>query len=76
MDEEKILTLLELGKSAGNEWAMEIVEKARQGKGLELEELAILLQTQDQKVIEATYKAALEIKNTICDHSRRLTVSR
>jgi 2-iminoacetate synthase len=70
VDAEKIFSLLELGKSAGNKRAMEIVAKARESKGLELEELAILLQAQDQEVIGAVYQAALDVKNII--YGRRM----
>ncbi len=44
----------------------------RQGecKGLDLEELAILLQTQDEEVVNAIYEAALYVKNAI--YGRRM----
>jgi 2-iminoacetate synthase len=65
IDDEKIFTLLEAGKKADKTQAMEIVAKAREAKGLELDELAILLQTNDPEVLEAIYDTALYVKNAI-----------
>jgi 2-iminoacetate synthase len=70
IDDEKIFSLLESGKAAERGRAMEIVAKARDCKGLELEELAILLQSQEKKVVEAIYEAALYIKEAI--YGRRI----
>lgn len=70
IDEEQILALLEAGRSADRSRAMEVVAKARDCKGLELDELAILLQAQDADVVSAIYEAALYIKNTI--YGRRM----
>jgi 2-iminoacetate synthase len=62
--------MLDAGKSADRASAMEIVAKARECKGLDLDELAILLQTQDKEVVSAIYDAALYVKNTI--YGRRM----
>jgi 2-iminoacetate synthase len=70
IDEEKILSLLDAGKSVGRDRALEVVAKARDCKGLDLEELAVLLQTQDEEVVDAIYEAALHIKNAI--YGRRI----
>lgn len=70
VDEEKILTFLEMGRTAGRERALDVVAKARECQGLDLEELAILLQTQDEDVISAIYEAALYVKNAI--YGRRM----
>lgn len=70
IDEQKITDLLEAGKSADKSRALEIVAKARDCKGLDLDELAILLQTQDEEVVSAIYDAALYVKTTI--YGRRM----
>lgn len=70
VDDEKIWSLLETGKSAGAERALEVVAKARECQGLDLQELAILIQSQDAKVVEAIYEAALYIKEAI--YGRRI----
>ena len=70
VDDEKILALLEAGRAAGRERALEVVAKARECKGLDLEELAILLQAQDEEVVTRIYEAALYVKETI--YGRRM----
>ena len=70
VDEEKIYSLLEKAKPADTPHALEIVEKARECRGLDLDDLAILLQTEDEDVISAAYEAALYVKNTI--YGRRM----
>lgn len=70
VDDEKIFSLLEAGKSVTKERALEVVTKARESKGLELDELAILLQTQDEEAVHAVYEAVLHVKNTI--YGRRM----
>lgn len=70
VDDEKIFSLLEAGKSADRERALEIVAKARECNGLDLAELAILLQADDPDVISSIYEAALYIKNAI--YGRRI----
>lgn len=70
IDDKKIFSLLEAGKSADKSRALEVVAKARECKGLDLEELAILLQTEDKEVVSAIYEAALYVKETI--YGRRM----
>jgi len=70
IDDEKILALLEAGRSADRRRALEVVAKARDCKGLDLEELAILLQTQDEEVVAGIYEAALYVKQAI--YGRRI----
>lgn len=70
VDENKILSLLESGKTVGKQRALEVVAKARECKGLDLEELAILLQTQDEEVVSQIYEAALYVKEAI--YGRRM----
>jgi 2-iminoacetate synthase len=70
IDEEKILSLLDAGKSVGRERALEVVAKARECKGVDLEELAILLEAQDADVVNEMYDAALHVKETI--YGRRM----
>jgi 2-iminoacetate synthase len=70
VDEEKIQSLLEAGSQADRQRALEVVAKARECRGLELEELAILLQARDEEVVQRVYEAALYVKNTI--YGRRM----
>ena len=70
IDENRILSALATGKSADKQSALDIVAKARDCKGLELDELAVLLQAQDSEVISAIYEAALYVKDTI--YGRRM----
>ncbi len=70
VDEAKVLSLLEAGKAAGKERGLEVVAKARECKGLELDELAVLLQASDPEVVQAIYDAALYVKDTI--YGRRM----
>lgn len=70
IDEERIFSLLEAGKSADKSRALEVVAKARECNGLDLDELAILIQTEDPEVVQAIYDAALYAKQTI--YGRRM----
>lgn len=70
IDDKEIWSLLESARSAGRERALGIVEKARDCKGLELDELAVLLQSRDEDVAAAIYEAALYIKEAI--YGRRI----
>ncbi|NLN74971.1 MAG: [FeFe] hydrogenase H-cluster radical SAM maturase HydG [Armatimonadetes bacterium] len=65
IDEQLINSLLEAAKSADKSRGLEVVAKARECHGLELDELAVLLQADDPEVISAIYDAALYAKNTI-----------
>lgn len=65
IDEQRIFALLDEAKSADKRRAMEVVAKARECKGLDLDELAILLRTNEPEVVSAIYDAALYVKNTI-----------
>ncbi len=70
INDEKITSLLAAGKSAGKDRVLEIVAKARECKGLDLEDLAVLLQTEDAQAVKAMYDAALYVKETI--YGRRM----
>jgi len=70
VDDERILTLLESAKSVERGRALEVVAKARECKGLDLEELAILLQASDEEVASQIYEAAFYVKNKI--YGRRI----
>ncbi len=70
IDDEKIVSLLETGKNADKQRANDIVAKARQANGLELDELAVLLQADDPEVLAGIYDAALHVKNKI--YGRRI----
>jgi len=70
IDEPKIWSLLEAAGSADNARAMEVVAKARECKGLDLEELAIIITAQDEEVVKAIYDAALYVKEKV--YGRRI----
>lgn len=70
VDDDLIMANLEAAKKADRSRALEIVAKARECNGLELDELAVLLQTEDEEVVQATYDAALYVKNKI--YGRRM----
>ena len=70
VDNERIFSLLAAGESADKARALEVVAKARECKGLDLEELAILLQASDPEVVSAIYDAALYVKDKI--YGRRM----
>ncbi|TCO70727.1 [FeFe] hydrogenase H-cluster radical SAM maturase HydG [Marinisporobacter balticus] len=65
INEEKIEHLLEVGKKAGKEEVLDIIEKARDYDGLTLEEAAILLQIEDKDVLEKLFDTARFIKEEI-----------
>lgn len=70
IDEQRIHTLLQAGKSADKSLALEVIAKARECRGLELSEVAILLQAEDEEVLSAMYEAALYVKNHV--YGRRM----
>jgi 2-iminoacetate synthase len=70
VDGERIQSLLEMARGVDSKRALEVVAKARDCKGLDLEELAILLQAQDEEVVGRIYEAALYVKNAI--YGRRM----
>ena len=65
IDEQKIHDTLERAKAAPRERALDIIAKAREAKGLEPDEVAILLHQDDDAILEEMYDAAHEIKETI-----------
>lgn len=60
-----IFAALEKGKRAGAEDVEKIIEKGRRSKGLEVEEVAALLQINDPSLEEKLFEAAKEVKETI-----------
>ena len=70
VDEAKAFSTLEKAKDADKSNALDIVQKARKCKGLDLDELAVLLQTEDEEVVSAIHQAALEVKNKV--YGRRM----
>jgi len=70
INDEKIFSLLDSGKNVDKADAFRVVEKARECKGLDLSELAVLLQAQDPDVVQAMYDAALYVKDKV--YGRRM----
>lgn len=65
IDNSRIEALLEDGKKATKEEISAIIQKARTCVGLSLEEVAALLQFDDDSLLEEMYACANHIKNTI-----------
>ena len=65
IDDAKIENLLEKSKSPSGERVREIIVKALELKGLSPEEVAVLLQTEDDELIARILQAAHEIKEAI-----------
>ena len=65
IDDAKIENLLEKSKSPSGERVREIIVKALELKGLSPEEVAVLLQTEDDELIGLILQAAHEIKEAI-----------
>ncbi len=68
IDSKTIFTALENGRQAGPERVEKVLEKAREAKGLNLEETAILLQIEDEHLLNRLFKLAGKIKNSIYGH--------
>ena len=65
IDEKFIYDTLEAAKNRSVEELNQIIEKARQAKGISLEEAAALLNNTNKEIDERLFKAAREIKETI-----------
>ena len=65
LDESLIAHLLEKGAKVSSGDALKITDKARQAQGLTPEETAVLLQSTDDEVLHAIYRAAREVKEKI-----------
>ena len=65
INDERILALLDRGNDATKEDIKAIIEKAKTCVGLSLEEVAALLQFDDQDLLQEMYDCANHIKNTI-----------
>ncbi|MDF1616454.1 [FeFe] hydrogenase H-cluster radical SAM maturase HydG [Petrocella sp. FN5] len=65
IDDQKIRTLLEAGYKHSKEDIRAIIEKAKTCVGLSLEDVAALLQFEDQELLNEMFACANHIKNTI-----------
>ncbi len=65
IDQRKIKEFLDNKKNVDEDEAKQIVKKAKKKKGLNLAEVAILLNVNDEKLIAEMFKAAIEIKKAI-----------
>ncbi len=72
IDEELIYRNLEEGRGKPREVVLGILEKAKEAKGLEPEEAAVLLQTEDPELLGEIYQAAREVKMRI--YGKRLVL--
>ncbi|MGB9840577.1 [FeFe] hydrogenase H-cluster radical SAM maturase HydG [Thermovenabulum sp.] len=65
IDDQKILEALKRGEKATKSEIREIIEKAREAKGLDINEVASLLYLEDEELLEELYLVAKEVKNKI-----------
>lgn len=65
INQEKIFDILEKTKGASNDQVEKIIEKAKKCVGLDLEEVGILVNASDEKLIEKMQQAAHKIKMAI-----------
>jgi len=72
IDEELIHTQLEAGWSKSKEEVLAVVAKAKEGRGIEPEEAAALLQTEDPELIEEIFQEARRVKLKI--YGKRLVL--
>lgn len=72
VDETRIGKMLEESRNAPRGKVREAIEKAREARGLEPEEVACLLGTDDQELTEAMFAAAREVKEKI--YGKRLVL--
>jgi 2-iminoacetate synthase len=72
IDEERICRNLEGGRGKSREEVLAILEKAKEAKGLEPEEAAVLLQTEDPALLGEIYQTARGVKMRI--YGKRLVL--
>lgn len=65
IDEGKIISILEQGKTFSKDELERTIEKAKAAKGMNLQEVAALIQLEDKELLEKMFVAALEIKQKI-----------
>ncbi|KYO67236.1 [FeFe] hydrogenase H-cluster radical SAM maturase HydG [Thermovenabulum gondwanense] len=65
IDDQKILEALKRGEKTAKSEIREIIEKAREAKGLDINEVASLLYLEDEELLEELYLVAKEVKNKI-----------
>ena len=65
IDDKKILSILENTKNANELEIKTIIEKAKRCEGLSVEETAILINCEDERLINKIYDVAGYIKNKI-----------
>lgn len=65
INQEKIFDILEKTKSTNRNRAKEIIEKAKKLRGLNLEEVGVLVNADDEKLAQEMRQAAYEVKMAI-----------
>lgn len=65
IDELEISTLLWEGENSSPQEVQRIIAKARQAKGLSLQEVAVLLQVEDSQLLADIFSASKEVKEQI-----------
>ncbi|MDU5021987.1 MAG: [FeFe] hydrogenase H-cluster radical SAM maturase HydG, partial [Clostridiales bacterium] len=72
INHEEIYKILEETKNPSNEEIKEVLNRAKKREGLSYKDIAILLQTEDEKDLEEIYSLAGEIKRDI--YGKRIVV--
>jgi len=72
IDEVKINQILEEASKASKSEIREIIGKAREAKGLTINEVAALIQLEDKELLDEMFKVALEVKQKI--YGKRLVL--
>lgn len=72
IDDEAIHKALESGKKASREVIREILQKAREAKGLDVEDVAKLLYCEDEELLDEMYSTAKELKEKI--YGKRIVI--
>lgn len=67
INEKEIEHFLQIGRERAKdtEYVMKIIERARDARGLSIDEVATLLNVEDDSILEQLYKASREIKQKI-----------
>lgn len=72
INDDKIYSLLEQGKNVSQTELDRILDKAKAAKGLTVQEVAALIQIEDEEFLDRIFSAALEIKQKI--YGKRLVL--
>jgi 2-iminoacetate synthase len=72
INEQKVWNILEANQNAGFERIKEVLDKAKEMKGLNLDDVAVLTSISDPEMLAALFNTANEVKETI--YGKRLVL--